>query len=451
MSAIPGNLETAKQPPMTLPLRHFVVALAFLLAGLALGLGAAFDALPGMARLGHIHVLLAGWVCITIMGAMTQFVPVWSGASLHSRRLASAQLWLVVAGLAGFAYALVTLRYELLAAFGAVMLLGFWVFVYNIARTLPPLRKFDITEAHFALALAFFVLATALGFALAADFAWPFLYDHGFARGAVVGAHVSLAVFGAVLTTVVGAIYQLATMFTQTDIEGIDARLQQFEAVAYPVGVVALAGGRLFEVAPLATTGGLLLAVSLAGVGVIVARRLRETTVEWTPMLSRYAVVAAAMVAWGTLATWAWVRDPLAREVLLGPPGAVHLLTFGVVGFVVFGTLYHVVPFIVWIHRYSDLLGYEQVPMIDDLYSSRLAMVDFGCLFASLLVLVASAWLDLPTVALGVGGALGLLGGVVFVANMLLVVREHSPHTLAAVVTGLGSPEESTSETPDGS
>jgi len=452
MSAIPGNLETDKQPPMTLPLRHFVVALGLLLAGLGLGLGGALDALPGMATLAHVHVLLAGWVCVTIMGAMTQFVPVWSGVSLHSRRLAAAQLWLVVAGLVGFVYALATLRFQLLAAGGAVMLLGFWVFVYNIARTLPPLGRFDVTEGHFALALASFVLATAFGVSLAADFAWPFLFEYGLARNAVVGAHVTLAVFGGVLATVIGALYQLATMFTQTDIAGVDARLQQVELLAYPLGLVALAGGRLFEVVPLATAGGLLLALSLALVGVILARRLAETQVEWTPMLSRYAVVAAAVLAWAALAARAWLVDPLARDALLGSPGAVHLLTLGVIGFVVVGTLYHIVPFIIWIHRYSDLLGYEQVPMIDDLYSSRLAAVDFGCLLASLLVLVASAWFGLPTIAVLAGGALGLLGALVFVANMLLVVHEHSPATLVTVVTGVGDVKEpSTPDAPDGS
>jgi len=66
------------------------------------------------------------------MGEMTQFVPVWSGATLYSRRLASAQLTLVVVGLTGFVTGLVLNSLVWLIPFGGLMLAGFWTFVYNI-------------------------------------------------------------------------------------------------------------------------------------------------------------------------------------------------------------------------------------------------------------------------------------------------------------------------------
>ncbi len=434
MSAIPGDLETDKQPPMTIPLRHFVVSLVFLLAGILLALATATEQLPGLVNLAHIHVLLAGWIGITIMGAMTQFVPVWSATALHSRRLAVAQLWLVVGGLTGFIIALLAVSFVWLVVFGAVMLAGFWLFVYNIARTLPPVTDYDITEAHFALALVWFLLATAMGFVLAVDLASPFLADLGLSRAAFVQSHATLAVFGAILTTVIGALYQLATMFTQTELHGIDRPIQQFEMVAYPLGVASFAAGRLLEITVLARVGGLLVIATLVGIGIILARKLVETQVKWTPMLSRYAIVSGMVGLWGLLTGPAWIRDPLAHDALLAAPDAFYLLVMGVIGFVVLGTLYHVVPFIIWVHRYSDLLGYEPVPMIDDLYSDRLAAADFGCLLAGTLLLFAGAWAGLPTALLTIGGTLVLVGGLLFVVNMLLVIREHSPHTMGDIL-----------------
>jgi len=47
-------------------------------------------------------------------------------------------------------------------------------------------------------------------------------------------------------------------------------------------------------------------------------------------------------------------------------------------GFVVVGSLYHVVPFIVWLDRYADRVGLERVPAIDDLYDARVATVDLA-------------------------------------------------------------------------
>jgi len=459
MSAVPGNVDTDQQPPMTVPLRHFVVALAFLLAGTALGVGAARGNVPGMASLAHVHLLLAGWVCVTIMGAMTQFVPVWSGVELHSRRLAVAQLWLVVVGLVGFVVGLVQWTPGWLPWFGGLMLLGFWTFAYNVGRTLAAVESYDVTERHFGAALGFFVLLTLLGFALALDFANPFLFERGIDRTAVVAAHATLAVFGAVLTTVIGALYQLATMFTQTELHGVDVKIRRFEEIAYPFGVLTLAAGRLVASAPVARLGGALVAVSLLGVAVVLARRLYETRVEWTPMLSRYAVAAPAMALWALATLPAWLRSPLDPAVRFGAPGAAHLLAFGVVGFVVLGTVYHVVPFIVWVHRYSDLLGFEDVPMIDDLYDDRLAAADFALLFAGFAAITISEWLAsdglgadalaAPEWLVPVGGALAMLGAALFVLNVVLVLHEHGPHTFRGLLFGVGTDGDGARESDD--
>jgi len=440
MSVVPGDIETGQQPPMTIPLRHFLVGLGFLLLGGLVGVGTETGILVGGSTLAHVHLLLAGWVCVTIMGAMTQFVPVWSGVALYSRRLSAIQLWLVAAGLLGFAAGTLTGWLALLPLFGTLMLLGFWVFVYNVARTLRAVESFDVTERHFAIALGFFLLLTVLGLLLAVDLRWPVLDALPVTRANLVGAHATLAVFGAILTTVFGALYQLATMFTQSDLHGVDRPLRRFEAVGYPVGVVALAIARLADVRLLGVVGGLLIVATTVGFSVILARRLAEATVDWTPMLSRYAVVAPSMAAWAVLTAPAWVRDPLAPSVRFGAPGTVHLLTIGVVGFVVLGTLYHVVPFVVWVHRYSDLLGYEPVPMIDDLYSARVARADFvGFLVGGLLVVTADL-VAVPDAVPVVGGVFVLAGTLLFLWNVVSLLRQHSPRSLLDI---LGAPTHS--------
>jgi len=449
MSAIPGGVDTEQQPPMTVPLRHFLVGLGFLLAGLLVGLGQVGGVVPGRAALAHVHLLLVGWVCLTILGAMTQFVPVWSGVTLHSRRLATLQLVLVALGLAGFVVALVANALAWLVPFGATMVAGFWIFAYNVGRTLARVDGLDVTERHFALALAFFVLVTALGFLLAADFSVPLFGPTAvedalglgtIARADVVAAHATLAVFGAILTTVYGALYQLATMFTQTELHGVDESLRRVEEVSHPAGVVLLATGRLVGWSLPARAGGVLVVVAALAVSAILARKLVEMRVERTPMHTRYAVVVPALTGWALLTLPTWLRAPASHAHLFGAPGAAHLLALGAVGFVVFGTLYHVVPFVVWVHRYSDLLGFEDVPMIDDLYSDRLAAFDGTALLAGTALLVASELVAAPPIVRGLAGALVALGAVVFAANLLGVVRRHGPHSLTTVLLGALAP-----------
>ena len=423
MSAIPGGLATDQQPPMTVPLRHFVVALAFLLAGGGLGLASALGVSSGLAGLAHVHLLLVGWVCVTIMGAMTQFVPVWSNVDLHSRRLANAALALVTVGVAGLGWAFWTASGHWIHGFGGFVVLGVYAFVYNLGRTLARVDDLDHTEAHFAFALAAFAVVVTLGFVLAMDLSMGVLPVAGLTHSQVVGAHATLAVFGVVLATILGALYQLGTMFTQTELHGVDHVLRRVE-YGYPVGVVVLAGG-LVGSRPVATLGAVVLTAGTLAFAAILARKLYESRVDRTPMLTRYAVAAVALAAWSPLALAAWVEQPLARQTLFGFGATTHLLFVGVVGFVLLGSVYHVVPFIVWDHRYSDRLGFEPVPMIDDLYSDRLAAVDGALVTLGTLAFVASQADLLPEVVGQAGGGLLVVGLLAFTANVVGVVWKH--------------------------
>lgn len=435
--SVPAGIDADRGPPMVVPLVHFVVGFVFLLAGAGLGLASALGFSAGLVSVAHVHLLLVGWVAVTIMGAMTQFVPVWSGTDLHSRRLSVVQIELVGVGLAGFVLALLAGRLGWLPVLAGLMLVGFWVFAYNVTRTL--LRKgsgdaslvasLDVTERHFALAVSYLLVVTVFGFGLALDFGWPYLSDLGLVRWRVIESHATLAVFGVVLTTVVGALYQLLVMFTQTEFHGLDDSLQRVEEWGYPVGVVALATGRLVGAEWLALVGGLLVVAGLLALAVVLVRKLRESNVEWTPMLSRYAVVAVVLPAWGLAAVPAWFSHPVADATTFGSADVGALLLAGVVGFVLLGTLYHVVPFIVWVRQYSDLVGLEPVPMIDDLYDQRLAAVDFWLTLGGLGLLLVGELAEARLATLA-GGAAVSLGFVVFSANLVGVVARHGPESL---------------------
>lgn len=444
MNGIPGGLRTDQQPPMAIPLRHFVLALGFLIAGVGGDLVMTVATLPGLSGLAHLHTLLVGWVAVTIMGAMTQFVPVWSGVTIHSRRLAVAQLWLLVVGVAGFAAALLASSYAALPIPAALMLAGIWAFVYNVGRTLARARPFDFTERHFALALGSFALVAPFGFLLAVGFTRPVFDALAVSRFQVHFAHATLALFGGLLATVVGALYQLGKMFTQADPDRLDEWLLRLEQAAFPAGLLALAAGRGLSLELLARLGGVGLLVGLAAFAVVVGRLLVGATVEQSPMLARYWVVVAALFAWIGLAAPTWLADPLAADALFGHADARELLLFGVFGFVVIGSLYHIVPFIIWIERYSDRLGFERVPMIDDLYDDRLERADFWATLVGFAGLAASPLLELPTAAVAASSALATVGVGLFVANVLVTIHRHGPGGIAGVLTSaLESGEES--------
>lgn len=436
MSALPGSLETDNQPPLTVPLRHFFVGLGFLCAAIIVGLLDQLLTFSAFTGVVHLHLLLAGWVCVTIMGAMTQFVPVWSGTQIHSRRLANAQLLLVTVGLSGFALALVFGWLALLGIVGLVMMVGFWLFIYNLIRTLQPMTGLDVTERHFIFALACFFVLTTFGVLLAVNLTYNTTASLPITHGSLLGSHLTIAVFGAVLTTIYGAIYQLGTMFTQTKLHGIDHQIQTFQELAQYLGVALLAGGRLIEDLLIARVGGILVLLAALSVAFIIGRKLLEMQVDWTPMHRRYVIGVVSLVFWSVGTLFTWTRDPLAYDYLFGNPGTIHILLLGVIGFVVLGTLYHIIPFIIWIDHYSDRLGLEKVPMIDDLYNQRVAMVEFSLLLSGLAILVLTDGGILNEsyniLGLGVFGIAVLL----FIGNMTAVVYRHSSYSIQGLLFG---------------
>ncbi|MEZ3117248.1 hypothetical protein RYH80_15130 [Halobaculum sp. MBLA0147] len=438
MRVVPDAVETDAGPPLSIPLAHFLAALPALVGGTLLVVAHVAGRLPVDGRAVVAHLLLVGFVCVTIAGALTQFVPVWSGVALHSRRLARWQGRLLVVGLLLLAGGLWTVAPIPITVGGVLLLCGFWLLCYNVGRTLWTAAPWDRTERHFLAALGFLVLASVLGVLLAVGYATPVwgragLGRLGLDRLAVRSAHLTLAVFGVVIVTIVGALSQLVAMFTQTDADGHDRRLQWVASVAFPVGVVLLAAGRLAS-APNGETvgrlGGVVLCLGLAAALVAVGRRLLASVVPFGATLRRYVVVVVAGLGWVALALPTWLAAPTAPTTLLGPPVAVPLLVGGVIGHVVVGTLYHVVPFLVWVEVYSDRLGYEPVPSVDDLYDGRVAVVDLCCSAAGVTTLVAAGSLGWPTPVVLAGLCLLATSAVLASANLIGVVVRHDPAPL---------------------
>lgn len=89
----------------------------------------------------HAHIMLLGWVSMTMFGVAYRMFPAVLGRRLHSQRLAWAHFWIANAALVGMAVFFFLDRWQgegwalPLAASGTLQLAGIFVFAYNIGRT----------------------------------------------------------------------------------------------------------------------------------------------------------------------------------------------------------------------------------------------------------------------------------------------------------------------------
>ena len=122
--------------------------LIYLLIGITMGV--LFFLVPEtrVLRSVHAHLNLVGFVTFLIFGIAYHILPRFRGRPLYSEALAWWQFWLANIGLVGLLIFMSMSAYQLLdnlrylqAAFGALLALSIYLFVYNMLRTLIPRVK----------------------------------------------------------------------------------------------------------------------------------------------------------------------------------------------------------------------------------------------------------------------------------------------------------------------
>jgi len=131
-------------------------SLAWLGAGVSLGVAMAVYPPWAVYRTAHLHMNLLGFVTMMIFGVAYHVIPRFTGHPLHSRRLAGVQWWLANIGLALFVTGLALLPATIyamparivVAAGGLLSGLAAYAFVYNMWRTIdgPARRRTDTSE-----------------------------------------------------------------------------------------------------------------------------------------------------------------------------------------------------------------------------------------------------------------------------------------------------------------
>jgi len=434
--------STVRPAPATLPLGanapSVALPLAFILTGLlALGAGTGWLVLqPRLLAAYHYnqfviavtHLFLLGWVCSVVMGAMYQLVPVALETKLYSERLARWQFAFHLVGFIGMVWMFRVWNLKQVGHFGSVLAFGVGLFVYNMARTLRRVPKWNVTAVAVAAALFWISLTVTAGLSIAIA---KCSYDstEGLATAPGVGtlvdglrsiagfmsrfdaisamhAHAHLGGVGFFTMLIVGVSYKLIPMFT----------LSEIQSKGRAAGSIVLLNlGLAGSFTTILLRSPWKLAFALVGVGALaiygwelaaILRARRRPTLDWgikyflTAVVLLFPLSALAVVL-------SWPGLPL--NVFTGQLENVYgfLGLIGVVSFAIIGMLYKIIPFLVWFCRYSRQIGRAQVPSLADLYSARLQAVGYWTFLAGLAAACGAAVLSSET---GVRIGCGLVG-----------------------------------------
>lgn len=112
------------------------------------------------------HLVVLGFICTVVMGAMYQLVPVALETKLYSERLAKWQFVLHVSGFAGMVWMFNIWNMKQVGHFGSVLAVGGGLFVYNMARTLWRVPKWSFVATAITAALVWFSFTICVGLSI---------------------------------------------------------------------------------------------------------------------------------------------------------------------------------------------------------------------------------------------------------------------------------------------
>lgn len=414
------GLATRYAPSFRLIQAHFGLGLAGLFL-FALALVAQASSLQGHFfqpwLLGLVHLCVLGWLLPIALGAMHQLVPVVFEVPVRSERVAWLALVLYTGGAAGLIAHMWRLSVGLgLPGSAAVLVTSIVLYTVNLVATLAGKRTMTLTGAYVIASLTWLLIAVGIGLSLAWQLHAPWLRINHLL---VLRAHAHAAGLGFFGLLIMGVAYRLLEMFLLS--YGAKERPGWIALGFVNAGLIALILGFL-------GTGTVILGTALIVVGIgffleqvrriFVRRTRRKTDTAWHLTFASFSYLA--LVATVGAALVALPDDPAVRDRATLIYGLLALPGF--IGSVVIGQLYKILPFLIWLHRFSPYVGLKRVPSASEILAEGPRRVQAATMHLGLVGLVAGVALDLAPLRI-VGATVFALSALLAIRNFTLILR----------------------------
>lgn len=386
-----GGIASSMAPSFAVVNRYFAAAIAsFVILCLLLVLNAAefhghyFQ--PQLLALTHLAML--GWVSMTIFGAMYQLVPVVLEVRLFSERIAFIQFWIYLLGLSGLIAGFWSFRVGYhLAASATLVTVAIFLFIFNMLVTLSRVTNWNLTGLYILASLVYLGLTAIAGFLLALNLGFPFIsrihLDY-------LKIHAHLGFVGWVVMVIMGVGLKLIPMFGLS--HGFSTAPAKVALVLVNLGLIGttlewlLDGPQwLLQIYIILLLLGLIsFVVQLVLIFRKRVRRLLDVGMKHSAVAFTYFFLSTLL---GGIIAFTDIEHQNSKEAAVLAYGV--LISLGCFSMLIVGQMYKIVPFLVWFHTFSDKVGKEPVPMLKDMFSERIATVQFWFINAGIVVVLA--------------------------------------------------------------
>ncbi len=392
------SLELA--PPTSVPLSFFALApIAIVAAGLLLlveGMNA-LTAAAAMPTLALTHIATLGLLTSVMMGAIYQLTPVLGGAPVPWVRLGYFVCFNLALGATSLGWSLLTvspeLRRTLILIAITALFLALLIFVIQASIGLARSPAGGTAIQGMRGAIVALLLVGLMGVWMVHGFA-GMSFPHP--RLTWLQVHISLALLGWIGTLVMSASLKLIPMFyLAPELSPRVGRILLWVHGGSLLGTAIVPWLALFGLLDGMDPKGLATALVLPSLGVVwiahpvwvlsALHRRRRRRVDPSKNYWVVAMVVAPAIVVVTVCNY--LGTDLRWGLTFG-----WLAIWGWAGLVIHGMLTRIVPFLVWLRRYSAHVGLREVPSIRTLYPASMGKLGLALHTGSLVLGMGAIW-----------------------------------------------------------
>ena len=421
------NLHTDNAPDISTVKPHFLFAAIGLVAVGILSVIAS-DNLIGTYYEHHLlaitHTAVLGWLMMLIFGSLYQLIPVIFDTALYSEKLAKFTFWFTAASIVFLIYTFWIGDYTQLLPYAATsMYLSLFFFIFNIMMSYKNARIKNF-KSLFILASVFWLLMTETEALLTVfNFKYSFyktshlIHLHNHAIMGLVGFFIMM-IFGVGTT--------LIPMFLIS--HKLNESLLKKSFILLNIGLAGLMITRYFVGNQyLIAIFWIIILSGIVYYFLYIYDSYKHRMKKTLDIGMRLTMLALLFLSMPILISIGMVYLPeslnMYGEIIILLYGM--SMIFGVFTTIALGQTYKTLPFIIWLEKYQKLVGKYHTPLPRELYSEKIASIQFYLYMLFLLLSFAGIILQ-SSIIIQIGTVSFLLVTLLYNYNVWLMFFHNS-------------------------
>ena len=322
------------------------------------------------------HMAVLGWATMIVFGALYQLVPVVFETSLFSEKLAKFTFWLSGFSVLFLTYSFWIGAYDSLLVYAAIlMFFSLLLFVVNLILTYKDSKLKNISSKFVITAVVWLAITELIGTLIAINFKYNFFSE---VHLHYLKIHATIGLIGWFLLLIIGVSSILIPMFLVS--HQLNNKKLSFAFYFINFGILSLSINWFFI--NLKTLDLFLWLSIIIGILFYISfvyeaykkriRKILDIGMKHT-MISISSIALPIIISLIIMIGFNFEYSILLRATTLYG----FTIIFGLITTLILGQTYKTLPFVVWLDKYTGLVGKTKTPMPRELYSEKIADIHF--------------------------------------------------------------------------